>query len=199
MACEGLHQGGWFSSDKCYIESNKCQDVLCYYEGSKAVPYCYKYPSDCPRYKALNGSSGGCFITTITCEILKKDDDDEVMQKLRYFRDEVLQKEEDKYEILKMYDTIGPVLASNILYDKDREVLASFLYEQLAKIAKLVDEKDYCKAITNYEVITLALINKYHLKHAYNSVADEDFYYEEGEFNPEEAGHGKKIRKTLDL
>ena len=61
--------------------------------------YCKGYYYDeCSVYKR-DDSIGGCFITTIVCDTLGKSDDDRVLNNLRYFRDNVLQKN-SKYTYL---------------------------------------------------------------------------------------------------
>ena len=77
--CENLDDRNYCTIDGHKVSSwewsNKCS---------------YRYGEDC-AVKSSTNSSGGCFITTVTCEILDKKDDDVVMNGLRKFRDEVLQ------------------------------------------------------------------------------------------------------------
>lgn len=109
--------------------------------------YCKGYYYDeCPIYKKSN-SSGGCFITTIICDILGKNDDDKVINNLRNFRDNILTKDEKYKSILIDYDNIGPVIAYEISKDKDKEKLSIGLYDLiLTKVSDLIDNKDYEKS-----------------------------------------------------
>ena len=147
--------------------------------------------SCCPIYKQYGPYvSSGCFITTVTCEILGNPDDSQVMNDLRRFRDEVLQKDEKYYEILKEYDVVGPELADCIRNDKDREMMAKGLYENaLLPIRKLILNNEYDKAVEKYYIMTLMLVSYYGLKHEYNSAKDQDYGCQE--FHPDMAGHGK--------
>lgn len=158
--------------------------------------YCkYDYKvSNCPFYKDYGPVSSSCFITTITCDILGKKDNDIVMQKLRNFRDNILQKNEEYYEILKQYDVIGPIVVDNLMNDSEKELFTPILYSILDRITKLIDEKDYESAVERYRIMTLLLINRYNLKHLFNDIAYDNFGYNNDNFNPETSGHGKILK-----
>lgn len=192
---------GWCS----YCEGNNgLYNYYCALNGNN-IPvnivndYCkYDYKtSNCPSYKqhfsSSSSSSGPCFITTVTCNILGKDDNDIVMQKLRNFRNEVLQRDEKYYDILKAYDTIGPIIASNLINDKEKEIFTKVLYSILEKVAILIDKKEYDLAIEKYRIMTLLLINRYNLKHLFNNMSDSNFGYTDDNFDPQSAGHGFKL------
>lgn len=159
--------------------------------------YCNNYNKcgECPNYKQYGPttSSSPCFITTVTCNILSKDDNDIVMQKLRGFRDNVLQKNEKYYEILKLYDCIGPLIAGSLINDKEKEIFTKVLYSILEKVTILIDKKEYDLAIEKYRIMTLLLINRYNLKHLFNNMSDSNFGYTVDDFDPQSAGHGFKL------
>lgn len=165
--------------------------------------YCkYDYLTyKCPFYKEYGPSTSSshtniffslfpCFITTVTCDILGKDDNDPVMQKLRNFRDNVLQKNEEYYEILKLYDVIGPIIASNLYNDPEKELFTKDLYSVLERITLLIDKNEHELAVEKYRIMTLLLINRYNLKHLFNEKADNNFGYTDDNFDPQSAGHG---------
>lgn len=154
--------------------------------------YCRDYNySSCPIFRKVDSS--GCFITTIVCDILKKPDDDKVMKNLRYFRDNVLSQNSNNDDILKVYDNIGPVIADKLIKDNDRTKMADGLYNNaLVLISEQIEKKDYTKAINNYMVMTLMLINYYGLKSAYAKSSDKNYGYKDGEFDRKVAGHGKR-------
>ena len=137
--------------------------------------YCRDYNySSCPIFRKVDSS--GCFITTIVCDILKKPDDDKVMKNLRYFRDNVLSQNSNNDDILKVYDNIGPVIADKLIKDNDRTKMADGLYNNaLVLISEQIEKKDYTKAINNYMVMTLMLINYYGLKSAYAKSSDKNY------------------------
>ena len=145
-----------------------------------------------------NNNNSSCFITTIVSNILGKKDDDKVLVNLRSFRDEVLQNDSKYDEVLKSYDTIGPVIAGCIYNDKDKEKMADGLYSNaLLPISNLVVSKEYDKACERYYLMTLALINYYGLKHYYNDVVSNDYGYGNEEIDRHLSGHGKKQVKVL--
>ncbi len=150
--------------------------------------YCRDYNySSCPIYK--HHESSGCFITTVTCGILKKKENDSVLKNLRYFRNNVLQTNQDYYETLKEYDSIGPVIAFKLLTDKDNKKIAEALYNNvLTTISDLVKEQKNDEAVEKYKVMTLLLINYYGLKRNYNHEVDNNYHY--NDFDAKKAGHG---------
>lgn len=194
----------------------------CYYcdltDGSEYIPTEYVnnlckydyYQHKCPVFKK-NKETGlvlkefpklppdlfsGCFITTVTCEILGKPDDDPIMNGLRGFRDNVLQKDEKYHDILKMYDTIGPIIKKRIKNDENRDNRAKTIFSKLEKIVDIVNNGEYDRATKRYLMMTLRLVCEYGLQETYRTKRDNDFDYKEGEFIPSKAGHGKKVYKN---
>ena len=170
----------------CTISGKEVEIPASYYD------YCKHdyYVSSCPFYKQYGTSSSGCFITTVICDVLNKEDDSEVIQNLRNFRDNVLQKNDKYSEILKIYDTIGPILASKIIQDENRDSIASEIYTYtLEPISNLINEENYAAAVKHYFYMTLYLINEYNLARAYNFLVDNNFGYKKDEHA---SGHGCK-------
>lgn len=184
--------GGFFSTN--YV----CNLTDKYIPSGFVNDYCkYDYRvSSCPWYKEYGQSSSSsfCFITTVTCNILGKDDKDPVLQDLRSLRDNYLQKD-SKYDfILKAYDTIAPQAAKKMMEDEEKVSVATELYEDvLTPIAKLVEIKQYELASELYYCMTLKVYKKYDLLKDYNELMDNDFGYKEGEFDQSTAGHGMKL------
>lgn len=73
--------------------------------------------------------SSGCYLTTITCEILGMEDDSEILTTLRMFREEYLKKNEKYHDLLCEYDIIGPVIAESIRKCTKPDVVAKYLLE----------------------------------------------------------------------
>lgn len=168
-----------------------CQKKSNYVNSDTYYRYCRNYSYDeCPIYKQTETSN--CYLTTIVCNILHKKDDDQILNTLRNFRDNVLQRDKKYYKILKDYDTIGPIISEKIANDKDKLLLSKYLYQSiLIPTATNINNNNYEKAITIYEIMTLSLINYYGLKHQYNSQEYSQI------FNPSTAGHGLKKQKTI--
>lgn len=182
------YKGGLFSGDYW------CRKKDCRVDDDTYYKYCRNYSYDeCPIYKQQ--TSSGCFITTITCQILGYDDRNMVMNNLRNFRDNILQKDKKYHDILKEYDVIGPMIADALIQDKDKNQMALGIYQNaILPINELINQKDYEKAVEKYYIMTLMLVNYYGLKSEYNSIKDNNYGYQQNEFVPYLAGHGRKVR-----
>lgn len=186
----------YYEFKSCFIGGDYwCKKKDCRVDDDTYYRYCRDYSYDeCPIYKERS-STGGCFLTTVICKLLGMNDNNVVLDNLRMFRDDVLQKEEKYYDILKDYDMIGPMIVDCILHDKDKNEMAEGLYKNcILKINDEVINKEYDKAVEHYYLMTLGLINYYGLKHDYNLMKYN--VYENIEFIPEMAGHGVKRIKS---
>ena len=187
LTCENLNNDGNHCNLDWHVVSNYEYKNFCN----------YNYGNSCSK-KTNSNSSGGCFITTVTCEILDKKDDDKVMNGLRKFRDDVLQKDEKYAEILQNYDVVGPIIANKLKEDENKEKIAETVYESvLTPIAALVEDGEDEKAVEAYYQMTLLFINYYGLLTPYNYIAEHDFGYKKGEFDQKNAGHGTKSKKYV--
>lgn len=175
-------QGGFFGDYWCDKKNTKVDSDI--YER-----YCKSWSYDeCPIYKE-KGYTGGCFLTTVVCDVLKKDDKDIVLETMRNFRNNVLQKNQQYFNILKDYDYIGPVLAYKFGQDENREEIAQRVYQgPLLTITSLINKKEYKQAIECYQSMTLSFIDHYGFRETYEK--NRKMEYELREFNPETAGHG---------
>lgn len=190
MSCDFYeYQSGFLCGDYyCKIKKDTINSDT-YYK------YCrgYNY-QECPIYIHERNSSSGCFITTVVCNILGKNDDDKVLNNLRSFRDNILVPNKKYHDILKEYDVIGSRVSEFIVNDKDREKMAVGIYENaILPINERINQKDYDTAVEMYYIMTLSLVNYYGLKHDYNRIKDRN--YNNFEFNEKTAGHGlRKVR-----
>lgn len=157
--------------------------------------YCrgYNY-NECTFYKSVHGSGGGCFITTVLCNILGLPDNHETLSILRNFRDNVLKKDKKYKEILMIYDGIGPMVADKLFNDSDSEKKAFEVYENSIKpIIEEVNNENYDRAIRHYLYMTLYLVSEYNLRETYNALRDVDFGFMN--FNQKTAGHGRVLAR----
>ena len=145
----------------------------------------YYYPDDsCPKhYRSRSSSGNNCYITTIVCNVLGKEDDCEELNTLRQFRGEVLQKDEQYKDILFEYDTVGPKIAFE-LSKEDKEVVEKIYRGFIKPIVSLVKEKKYDEAIIKYTTLTKSLEDYYGIE--YNHNIPQNYDYKNG-------GHGKKL------
>lgn len=161
-------------------------------------PKCYNF---CEAYRrsdsarknmyenSRNHSSGGCYLTTAMCNILDYTDNNYYLQTLRKFRDTVLKTNVKYWPLLVTYDTIGPIIAKNLIKDIDDYEIAETLFKTYIKQAVLaIEEEKYETAINIYIAMTNTLAERYNID--LNVV----------EINPEEIdieslGHGKTKTK----
>lgn len=180
MSCSyyTFRQGDYYCTKKGdYVSSDT------YYSYCKGYYY-----DDCPIYK--HEESSGCFLTTIVCDSIGLQDNNPVLNTLRAFRNNILQQNPIYYDILKYYDSIGPVIAKKISEDKEKSKLSKYLYSSiLIPICNYISINNYEEAITKYEAMTLSLINYYGLKKQYNSIEFKN------DFIPEKSGHGRILKK----
>lgn len=151
--------------------------------------FCKAYSRSYEEAKSLrenrNSSSSNCFITTIVCNTLGREDDDKCLKTLRYFRDNVLQTA-DKYKyILATYDVIGPIIADRIKNDPSREQIAFTTFTfGIKKVCELVEAKKDEEAISLYMYMTNLLIQRYDIKETYDAEYLENM-------DVKKSGHGK--------
>lgn len=139
----------WFEPSGSRYQKGYCQEIGC---------YCWDTEKSCDsHFKPLEGSTD-CYITTIVCDILKFDDNHSVLQTLRTFRNEVMQKKDEYREMLYEYDSIGPQIATHIKNDYElsgSNELAVNLYNfYLLPVASAVENKDYSNAVQRYQEMT---------------------------------------------
>ena len=175
-----------------------CDKKDCRVDSDTYYKYCRDYNfSACPIYKQTE-SSPGCFITTVTCEILGLSDDNLFLNILRGFRNQFLQKNEEHTDILKFYDVMGPMIAECLRNDKNNKGIANDIYENyIIPICCSIIGCQFDKAISRYETLTLNLIKQYNLTDEYNRLKQIDYDYKD--FDIKTAGHGKRRIKQLSL
>ena len=185
-------EGGFFSGDTYHC--TKIDNDVPYDTYNR---YCTSYSySDCPNYRYEEPSSG-CYLTTVTCDILGLPDNNIYLATLRKFRKDYLQKHPETLQILEQYDFIGPLLAKRIINDKNKKQLALYLFKEyispiVEKIAFKFDGS-YELEIKSYIQMTQMLIKKYGLDTLALTIPGESKY----DFNADysEYGHGRKIKK----
>lgn len=181
--CPKFEQKGWFSDYYCgYLKIIVRDDVY--------SRYCRDNYQKCSIYMQNQPSS--CYLTTITCNVLGKNDDDLVLDTLRGFRDNVLQQDEKYVEILKNYDVIGPIIADEIRNDSNAYELASELYyKHLLNICYKVGNGEYDEAVKKYYAMTYYLMLYYGLTDKYWNIQKDDYGYND-KIDIKKSGHGKK-------
>ena len=130
-------------------------------------------------------SSSGCFITTIVCNILGYADNVSYLKALRYFRNEVLQKDEKFKSLLATYDVVGPIISKKLEQDENKKKIYLNLFNLcIKKVCKLVELKKDDEAIELYKDMTNLLIQGYGINETYS----EDYL---NNMDITKSGHGR--------
>lgn len=200
----GYHDGDY--KGKCgrcsyYEIACKGEDDVYVYRNNRY--YCseygtYYHPDEtCSRYKDIKGNStsGGCYITTVVCDILGYTDKCYTLSMLRNFRNNVMQKKPDKYfDTLLEYDAVGPIIAEKIKEEyettQDKDTWVRFYELYISKTANLVACNDEDAAVSKYRSMVNILKQYFNMEDV-----DLDSYKEN--YNPKVGGHGKLMKMSL--
>lgn len=160
------------------------------YQGDNKKGYCswyksYYYPGDSCSHQKPREQSSSCYITTIICDKLGYSDDCGVLNTLRSFRDNVMQKNCKYCKTLFEYDVIGPKIAKMIKEDttSDQELWISFYNFYLSSATNFILEGDHNAAVTRYSEMVNALKEYYGIK--------EDIVEIAKDYDMSQGGHGK--------
>ena len=127
---------------EAYSRSNYCRQNM--YDTSKSA------------------SSSGCYLTTMMCKLLGYKDDNYYLNKLRYFRDNVMKKNGEYIPLLITYDVIGPMISSKLEQDKYGKEIANVYFEKyITKSVEAIEEEKYQNAINIYIAMTDSLAERY--------------------------------------
>lgn len=154
---------------------NQCGNCIEYkFAGSNKKGFCewyrcYYYPDDsCNHQKNRKEDQTGCFITTIICDILGYDDNCDVLNNLRNFRNNIMQKDITYRPLLLEYDIIGPKIANNIKIEyetnKDKSLWQKIYDIYLVPTSNLIKEAHNNKAVCKYREMVNILKEYYSLK-----------------------------------
>lgn len=163
-----------------------------YYKGYCSWYKTYYYPGNsCNHQRTRDNNNSNCYITTIVCDVLGKNNNDEVLTTLRYFRDEIMQKDEKYYDTLREYDVVGPIIAKNIAKDfnedKDTSIWEIIFNNYILPVANYIKNNTYDLAVSKYkEMVT-------NLKEYY-SITNEDTLIDN--YDMSRGGHGKVYTLT---
>lgn len=181
---EGDYRGYWCSKRGEYHGAN---DPKCY-------RFCEAYGrSNSARqnmYEYSANSSGGCYLTTIMCNILNYQDDNYYLKTLRNFRDNVMKTNPKYIPLLITYDTIGPQIASKLETDPNKEIIATTIFNRYITSSVLaIEENKHEEAINIYKSMTYSLASYYNID---TNVVNIDA----SNINTSSLGHGK-IRRLI--
>lgn len=144
---------GKFYCDKKY-ERHLATDPECgrfckaYSRDSGTIQNAYRYSNE-------HSSSGGCYLTTMLCNILGMPDNNIYLETMRNFRKNVLQKDEKYKSLLVEYDIIGPKIAEALNNDPQKETIAQkYFNSYILAIIYNINNKNYDIAVFTYKNMT---------------------------------------------
>lgn len=130
----------------------------------------YYNPNDraCSTYFKYDESrkpiSGGCYLTTIICNILGMNDHSMYLDYLRRFRDDYMLNNPETYPMLIEYDVVGPKIAEALNSDPCKFTIANDLFQKhILPIIEDINYKNFDVAIKKYENMTNKLKNFYQI------------------------------------
>ena len=133
-------------------------------------------------------NSTGCYITTVMCGVLGYSDQCFVLNEMRNFRNEVMQKDPRYFDMLLEYDIVGPIIAKDIEDEykttQDKNMWTNFYKLFLSETANLVASKKYDEAVQKYQKMMESLKD-------YFGIRDIDLTcYRQG-YDMKNGGHGR--------
>ena len=136
-------------------------------------------------------SGGGCYITTVMCNILGYPDNNYYLQTLRNFRDNILKKDTKYYPLLITYDVIGPIIALELSKDENKEIIANTMFTKyITKAVTAIEENQITEATNIYVAMTNVLAQKYNINTNVITINTENI-------DLESLGHGRTRKRVL--
>ena len=164
------NQSRW--NDKEYYCREKCRYMNV---SDSEANYC--------RYFSYNGGNknnnggyrpSGCYITTIVVDILGYEDNCEVLQTLRNWRENYLKTKIEHLPILFEYDIVGPLIAKYISLEKNKYQLCLGLMKYfLIPCVNLIKENKLEEAVEVYKNMVLHLKDNYAIVDITINIPDE--------------------------
>ena len=169
---------GLFSKDfhPEYMPTSKYQCGYCYYldlyETKGVKSWCNKQRCYCNLYeKCKEWKDGGrsemqlrehCtwHVSTMIGKILNNNLNEKPFSNIKKLR-EYLELSDDKKEFIELYDLYGPMIATDLFFDNDREIIAKSFMPILNKISDLIDNNNYNEAFKLYYEMIKTFYKKY--------------------------------------
>lgn len=123
---------------------------------------CYRHPDnfyDDDETKEANDSV--CYITTASCSILGMKDNNEYLNTLRNFRNNVMKKDSKYHKMLVLYDIVGPKISMSLFYDNDKKEIANGIMNKVKSSVESIKNNNYDEAVKKYYDMTKGLADYY--------------------------------------
>lgn len=139
-----------------------CKDMRRYVE--KTDRACKYFVLDESKKNDGGYQPSGCYITTIIVEILGYEDNCEVLNVLRNFRDTTLKTNIDYLPLLFEYDKVGPIICECLKNEKNNYRFCLGLLEHfLIPCVKAIKEEKIEEAINIYQNMVMYLNDEFNL------------------------------------
>lgn len=125
--------------------------------------YCWGYHyRECPRYKAANGTSDGCYLTSACTEARGLADDCEELTILRAFRDGYMKAQpQGQADICEYYHTAPAIVEKIKALPNAKEIFDSIYVELVLPCVKLIHGGDNEGAYNKYRAYVKKLQAEY--------------------------------------
>lgn len=104
-----------------------------------------------PYYGGSDCNCGGCFITTATVDYIGEQDDGPTLTTLRWFRDNIMMKNEPWKKDIEEYYEIAPSIVDKINNSANKEKIYKEIYNELLKAVGQINDKMYEEAYMTYK------------------------------------------------
>lgn len=133
---------------------------------------CYNFLKDPSRLEDRGSyRPSGCYITTIVVDILGYEDNCEILNVLRNFRETYLKLRPEYLSLLIEYDRIGPVISESIQnYNHKLNLCLLIMKKYLLPCASLIKENNFEDAIKLYEKMIINLEDFFGIQDIYTKV-----------------------------
>lgn len=99
-------------------------------------------------------------VSTMIGELLNLDLNQKPFSNIKKLR-EILEEDKEKSVMVILYDVYGILIATNLFFDGDREIVAQSMMPILNKVSDLVDEEKIDEAYNLYAEMVVRLYKKY--------------------------------------
>ena len=153
----------WECIDCTWLDPNDKRWGDCYCKKNRY--YVDPASASCRHFdKKSSSATSPCYLTTAMCNILGHEDDCEILNTLRGFRDNYMKNTPECLPLLEDYDTVGPIISERLHSDENRVLSANImLYFFIGPAINCINNEDYDTAIEIYKDMTISLMEKYGL------------------------------------
>ena len=168
----------WSNKQTSSVDRRRCVERGIYIEPNASA--CHYF------IKKESAQNTGCYITTVVVSLLKDRDDGWILETLRKFRDNIMQKDYRYANLLLEYDAVGPQIADALMrLHPDDDYCVYICQGFLIPICRLIECEEYTQAVNMY----IGMIK--HLRNQLGIQSNVEGYSYDANVSNEEKGHGR--------